>query len=495
MDILIGKGDNPVYLKTEMMNRHGLIAGATGTGKTTTLKVIAERASELGIPVFLPDVKGDLFSLASPGVMNENIKSRVEKIGLDYHTNAYDIEVWDVFGELGHPLRTTISEMGPLLLANLLDLNDTQEGVLNIAFKVADDEGLLLLDLKDLRSMLSYISDNRKDYTTKYGNISTASIGAIQRALLLLENDGADYFFGEPAFDINDLFRKEDGQGIINILNAKVLHQKPRLYTAFMVWLLSELYENLPEVGDQEYPKILFFFDEAHILFQYGSKILIEKLTQVIRLIRSKGVGVFFVTQRPDDIPEEILSQLGNKIQHALRAFTPKDRKMIKQTAENFRENPKFDTAEALTNLESGVALCSVLDGEGMPIVTERALIAPPQSAFDAMPDDEVRALIPGEMDKKYRNMIDRESAFEILDEKLAKKQAEEERIKQEEAIRKEQIKKDQDESRALRQQKRNKSELEKQLGRMTNSALNSMSRSLGTKIMRGILGSIFGGK
>ena len=495
MDILVGKGENPVYLKTEMLNRHGLIAGATGTGKTTTLKLIAEDASDLGIPVFLPDVKGDLFSLSVPNEMNDNVKDRVNKIGLDYSPAAYDIEVWDVFGDLGHPMRTTISEMGPLLLANLLDLNEVQEGILNIAFKVADDEGMPILDLKDLRAMLNYISENRKAYTSTYGNISTASIGAIQRALLLLENDGAEYFFGEPAFEIDDLFRQEGGKGLINILNAKILHQKPRLYTTFMVWLLSELYEHLPEVGDQEYPKIIFFFDEAHLLFQYGSKLLTDKLAQVIRLIRSKGVSVFFVTQRPDDIPDEILAQLGNKFQHALRAFTPKDRKMIKETAQNFRDNPSFDTAETLTNLQSGEALVSTLDADGLPNITEKTLMAPPKSTFDAIDDDSVRALIPGAMDKKYRKMIDRESAFEILEEKLTKIQEEAEAKALAEEKRKEDIRRDQDESRAERQKRRNKSELEKAMGKMANQTIYSMSRTLGNRIMRGILGGIFGGK
>ncbi|MDD7761214.1 MAG: DUF853 family protein [Firmicutes bacterium] len=496
MDILIGKGDEKVYLKSEMINRHGLIAGATGTGKTTTLRVIVEALSELGVPVFLPDVKGDIFSLTKPGDIDENISERINFIGMDFNPRAYDIELWDVFGEMGHPVRTTISEMGPLLLSNLLDLNEVQEGILNIVFRVADDEGLLLLDLKDLKSMLQYVLDNAKELRGKYGNISSASVCAIQRSLLVLENEGADYFFGEPALEIEDIIRQDsEGGGVINILNSKLLHQKPRLYATFMVWILSELYENLPEVGDNELPKLVFFFDEAHILFQYGSKVLIEKLTQVVRLIRSKGVGIFFVTQRPNDIPEEILSQLGNKIQHALRAFTPKDRKAIKETAQNFRDNPNFSTEEVLTNMPSGYALVSTLDADGLPNITEKTMIAPPKSSFEALSANEIRELIPSDMDKKYRNSVDRESAFEILEERILLKKEQDEKLEAEEAKRKEEIRRDQDEARAERQKKRNKSELEKQIGRMTNSALNSMSRTLGNKILRGILGGLIGKK
>ena len=358
-DILIGKGESQVFLKTEMLNRHGLIAGATGTGKTTTLKVIAERASMLGIPVFIPDVKGDLYGLHIAGEENEKINERLNFIGDNsFNFQSFPVQSWDILEDLGVPIRATVSDLGPILLSNLLELNDVQMGILNIAFKVADERGLLILDFKDLKSVLNYISENSNELRAEYGNISPQSVGAINRSLLVLENEGAEKFFGEPALDVNDLIKKTtDGKGVINILNSKVLFQRPKLYTTFLLWFLSEIYELLPEVGDLEIPKMLFFFDEAHLIFSQGSKVLKDKLLQVIKLIRSKGVGVFFVTQSPGDIPEDVLSQLGNKIQHALRAFTPKDRKMIKDTAMNFRENPNLDIESALTNMKSGEAL------------------------------------------------------------------------------------------------------------------------------------------
>lgn len=504
-DILIGKGKNQVFIKSEMLNRHGLIAGATGTGKTTTLKVIAERASMLGIPVFIPDVKGDLYGLHIAGEENEKITERLNFIGDEnFKFQGFPVQSWDILEDFGVPIRATVSDLGPILLSNLLELNDVQTGILNIAFKVADERGLLILDFKDLKSMLNYISEHSKELRAEYGNISPQSVGAINRALLVLENEGAEKFFGEPALDVNDLMKKTpDGKGIINILNSKVLFQRPKLYTTFLLWFLSEIYEILPEVGDLEIPKMLFFFDEAHLIFSQGSKVLKDKLLQVIKLIRSKGVGVFFVTQSPGDIPEDVLSQLGNKIQHALRAFTPKDRKMIKDTAMNFRENPNLDIESALTNMKSGEALVSCLDEKGLPQVTEKALIMPPMSSFDTMSAEDIKAFSNESIImSKYKDMIDRVSAYEVLLEERKRIEAEQEkleqekvRIKEEELSRKEAERIRKEEERLERERKKNRSELEKFGGKVINSMVGTASRKIGNELMRGIFGTLLGKK
>lgn len=504
-DLLIGKGEDKVFIKSNMLNRHGLIAGATGTGKTTTLKVIAELASSIGVAVFIPDIKGDLYSLNKEGELNEKVKERVQKIGIEnYSVKKFPVESWDILDDLGVPIRATISDLGPILLSNLLELNDTQTGVLNIAFKVADERGLLLIDLKDLRSMLNYISENANELRDRYGNISPQSVGAINRALLVLENEGAEKFFGEPALDISDLFKRtSDGYGVINILNAKTLFMRPRLYSTFLLWLLSEIYENLPEVGDSEKPKMLFFFDEAHLLFSNGSDVLKDKLLTVVKLIRSKGVGIFFVTQSPADIPDDVLSQLGNKIQHALRAFTPKDRKMIKETAENFRENPNLDITTTLTNMGSGVALVSTLDESGLPNVTQKTLISPPMSSFETFTEAQIKEIANNSfLISKYKDAIDRESAYELLlkeKEEIKLKEEElkkaKEQEKQNELSRKEEEKRRKEEEKLERAKRRNKSELEKFGGRVLNSMIGTVGRKIGNELVRGIFGNLLGKK
>ena len=386
--MIVGKGDNELYILPHMANRHGLIAGATGTGKTVTLQVLAENFSRLGVPVFLADVKGDLSGLASPGKDHPKIQERINTIDLtDFQFSDSPVCFWDIFGEKGHPVRTTISEMGPLLLSRLLNLNETQTGILTIVFEIADDNGLLLLDLKDLRSMIMYVGDNAREFKTEYGNISRASIGAIQRNLITLENEGGDVFFGEPALNLDDFLQTDqDGNGIINILAADKLIRSPRLYATFLLWLLSELFEQMPEVGDPEKPKLVFFFDEAHLLFKKAPKALLEKVEQVARLIRSKGVGIYFVTQSPLDIPDAVLGQLGNRVQHALRAYTPRDQRSVKAAAQTFRTNPKLDTETVITELGVGEALVSFLDEKGRPKVVERARIRPPFSQMGPIP-------------------------------------------------------------------------------------------------------------
>ncbi|HPC74167.1 MAG TPA: DUF853 family protein, partial [Syntrophales bacterium] len=376
----IAKGAREISILPKMANRHGLIAGATGTGKTVSLRVMAEQFSSIGVPVFMADVKGDLATISQPGGDNPKIIERIKNLKLeDFKFDAYPVVLWDVFGEKGHPLRATISEMGPLLLSRILNLNDTQSGVLNAVFKIADDNGLLLLDLKDLRSMLQFAGDNAARFKTEYGNISTASIGAIQRNLLILDGQGGDKFFGEPALDINDLIQTDSkGRGVVNIVMADRLMQSPSLYATFLLWLLAELFENLPEVGDPPKPKLVFFFDEAHLLFEGVPKALGDKIEQVVRLIRSKGVGVYFVTQNPIDIPDTILGQLGNRVQHALRAFSPKEQKAVKAAAETFRVNPKLNTTKAILELAVGEALISVQDEKGAPTVVEKAWVLPP---------------------------------------------------------------------------------------------------------------------
>ena len=421
----------------KMANRHGLIAGATGTGKTVTLQVMAESFCQAGVPCFMADMKGDLSGISQTGKMSGFIEKRLPEFGIENpEFQPCPVRFYDVFGEQGHPMRATISQMGPLLLSRLLDLNETQDGVLNIVFRIADERGLLILDLKDLRSMLDYVSQHSKEYTTKYGFISTATVGAIQRALLQLENQGANNFFGEPAFDIKDLLQTERGKGIMSVLAADKLMMQPKLYSTFLLWLLSELYSTLPEVGDREYPKLVFFFDEAHMLFDGTSKALLDKIEQVIRLIRSKGVGIYFITQSPTDIPEVILGQLGNRVQHALRAYTPKDQKAVKTAADTFRPNPDFKTDEAIMNLETGEALVSFLDEKGAPSIVERAKILFPLSQIGAISEGQRSDIIKqSDIYGKYDEMVDRESAYEMLikENEAALKEAEAEKAAVEE--------------------------------------------------------------
>lgn len=416
--LYVAHGPNgPISICGKMANRHGLIAGATGTGKTVTLQVLAETFSQAGVPCFMADMKGDLSGISQTGAMSGFIEKRCAEFGITSpEFGSCPVRFFDVFGEQGHPMRTTVSEMGPQLLARLLELNETQTGILNIVFRIADDRGLLLIDMKDLRSMLNYVAENAKQYTAAYGNITAQSVGAIQRALLTLENQGADKFFAEPSFDIFDLLQCEQGKGVMNVLAADKLMLNPKLYSTFLLWLLTELYSTLPEVGDMDLPRLVFFFDEAHMLFNETSKALVDKIEQVVRLIRSKGVGVYFITQSPTDIPEEILGQLGNRVQHALRAFTPKDQKAVKVAAETFRENPSFKTADAIMELGTGEALVSFLDEKGAPSVVERAKILFPLSQIGAVTEGQRGQIInQSRLYGKYDKTVDRESAFEVL--------------------------------------------------------------------------------
>jgi DNA helicase HerA-like ATPase len=416
--ILVGKSDQSYeYLTLGFGNRHGLVTGATGTGKTVTLQLLAEGFSNAGTPVFAADVKGDLAGISLAGDAKPALAKRAQDIGIAYAPDRFPVVFWDVFGEQGHPVRATISEMGPLLVAQLLELNDTQEGVLNIVFRIADEQGLLILDLKDLRAVLQYVADNASSLTTKYGNVAPATIGTIQRRLLVLENQGADKFFGEPALEITDFLKADrDGRGIVNVLAADKLMRSPRLYATFLLWLLSELFEQLPEVGDPEKPKLVFFFDEAHLLFNDAPKELLTAIEQVVRLIRSKGVGVYFVTQNPLDVPETVLGQLGNRVQHALRAFTPREQKAVKAAAETFRQNPSFDTTKTIMELGVGEALVSMLDDKGMPGMVARTQIAPPSSRVGPItPEERQSVLNTSGMRGKYDTTIDRQSAFEVL--------------------------------------------------------------------------------
>jgi DNA helicase HerA-like ATPase len=420
--ILIAKSKIEIHLLPQMANRHGLIAGATGTGKTVTLQRMAQELSRIGVPVFMADVKGDLAGLSQQGEAKGKIKERIDLLKLkDFVFDACPVVLWDTFGVQGHPVRATISEMGPLLLARMLNLNDTQAGVLTLAFKIADDNGLLLLDLKDLRAMLQHVGDNARAFTTQYGNISAASIGAIQRALLTLEHQGAENFFAEPALNISDLIQTDEkGRGVINILAADKLMTAPKLYASFLLWLLAELFEQLPEVGDPEKPKLVFFFDEAHLLFADAPGALLEKIEQVVRLIRSKGVGVYFVTQNPLDIPDTVLSQLGNRVQHALRAFTPRDQKAVKSAATTLRANPKLDVERAITELGVGEALVSMLDEKGRPTIVERAFVVPPGTRIGPITEAERTALMRGSaLAGVYDKVEDRESAYEKLSQRV----------------------------------------------------------------------------
>jgi DNA helicase HerA-like ATPase len=416
--IWLAQSDKNLYLLPSMANRHGLIAGATGTGKTITLKVMAESFSDMGVPVFLADVKGDLSGMCRPGVNTEDMQNRIQRFGIeDWEYRAYPTRFWDIFGEKGIPVRVTVSEMGPTLLGRLLNLTEIQTGVLNIVFRVADEHGLLLLDLKDLRAMLQFVGENRAEFTTMYGNVSAASVGAIQRALLAFEEEGGEQFFGEPELDIRDWMRTGPmGRGYINILSSQRLIQSPKTYATFLLWMMTELFERLPEVGDLDKPRMIFFFDEAHLLFTDAPKALVQKIVQVVKLIRSKGVGIYFISQSPSDIPNDVLAQLSNKVQHALRAYTPAEQKSIRAAAKAFRVNPAFNTETALTELGVGEALVSFLDEKGIPTMVERAKILPPQSMMGIAEDSAVQSVIRSdEFDLKYRDAEDRESAYEVL--------------------------------------------------------------------------------
>ena len=425
--IWMAQSEKNLYLLPKMANRHGIIAGATGTGKTITMKVMAESFSDMGVPVFLCDVKGDLSGMCMSGVMSDNLAERIKGFGIeDFAFKAYPTRFWDIFGEQGHPVRVTVSEMGPTLLGRLFGLTEIQTGVLNIVFRVADDTGLKLLDLKDLRAMLQYVGDNRAEFTTEYGNVSAASIGAIQRALLAFEDEGGDQFFGEPSLDINDWMRTDaSGRGYINILTSKRLIASPLVYSTFLLWMMTELYENLPEVGDPDKPRMIFFFDEAHLLFNDAPKALVQKIVQVVKLIRSKGVGIYFISQSPSDIPNDVLAQLSNRVQHALRAYTPAEQKAVRAAAKAFRVNEKFNTETALSELAVGEALVSFLDEDGIPTIVERARILPPQSLMGEATKSAIDGLINGtELDQKYRESYDRESAYEIITKATAELEA-----------------------------------------------------------------------
>ena len=419
--IFVGKSAKPEYLTLALANRHGLVTGATGTGKTVTLQVLAEGLSRSGVSVFAADIKGDLSGISQPGEAKEAFVSRAKSLGFDYETDQFPVVFWDLFGEQGHPIRATVSEMGPLLLSRLLDLNDVQEGVLNICFRVADEQGLLVLDLKDLRAMLGYVADHAAELTTQYGNVAKQTVGTIQRSLLVLENQGGAKFFGEPALALKDFIRTDrDGRGTVNILAADKLMENPRLYATFLLWLLSELFHELPEVGDLPKPKLCFFFDEAHLLFNEAPKALLDKIEQVVRLIRSKGVGVYFVTQNPLDVPDKVLAQLGNRVQHALRAFTPRDQKAVKAAAETFRPNPNLDTTKVIMELGKGEALVSFLEGNGTPSMVERCTVRPPSARLGPITADERKALIAKSPVKgKYDQAVDSESAYEVLQKRL----------------------------------------------------------------------------
>jgi len=420
--IFIGKGEQPAWLTLGLANRHGLVTGATGTGKTVSLQVMAEGFARAGVPVFAADIKGDLSGISEVGEPRDAILKRASGMGIGFQPDRFSTVFWDVFGEQGHPVRATVSEMGPLLLSRMMDLNDVQEGVLNIAFRVADEQGWLLLDMKDLRAILAFIAEHASELTTQYGNVSKQTVGTIQRQLLVLENQGGDKFFGEPALDLKDFMRTDrDGRGMVNILVADRLMQNPRLYATFLLWMLSELFEQLPEAGDPPKPKLVFFFDEAHLLFDDAPKALMDKIEQVVRLIRSKGVGVYFVTQNPIDVPDKVLAQLGNRVQHALRAFTPRDQKAVAAAAQTFRPNPGLDTAKVITELGKGEALVSFLEGNGVPAMVERVMIRPPTARIGPITPDERKAIMDNSPVKgKYDTTIDSDSAYEELQKRVA---------------------------------------------------------------------------
>ncbi len=520
--IWLAQSNKNLFLLPNMANRHGLIAGATGTGKTITMKVMAESFSDMGVPVFMADVKGDVSGMCMPGADSADMRGRIERFGIEgFEYKPYPTRFWDIFGEQGQPVRVTISDMGPVLLARLLGLTDVQAGVLNIVFKVADEHGLLLLDMKDLRAMLQFVGDNRAEFTTQYGNVSAASIGAIQRALLAFEDEGGEIFFGEPALDIRDWMRTDaDGRGYINILSSARLIQSPKVYGTFLLWMLTELFERLPEVGDLEKPRMIFFFDEAHLLFSDAPKALVQKIVQVVKLIRSKGVGVYFVTQSPSDIPDDVLAQLSNRVQHALRAYTPAEQKAVRAAARAFRVNPAFDTEQTLMELGVGEALVSFLDADGVPGVVERAKILPPQSLMGQADSARMQQLIlADEFELKYRDSVDRESAYEILqqanaeleerrrqeaeeaaaekqrqkDEAAAEKQrqkeevaAEKARLREEAAAEKAKQKAD---AAAQREAEKEAEKRRKTAQRAVTNAVSSVARSVSTNLVNSVLG------
>ncbi len=500
--IYLGKtGEEKVCILPSMANRHGMICGATGTGKTVTLKVLAEAFSDCGVPVFMADVKGDLAGMSLPGMETEDMAARLERFGLrqdGFAFQGYPTNYWDVYAEKGLPLRTTISEMGPLLLSRILGLNQTQEDVLTVVFKIADDEGLLLIDTKDLNSMLQYVSENSKEYSVRYGNIAKVSLGAIQRAMIALDQQGGKLFFGEPALDISDwLATDASGRGFIQVLDCQKLILNPSMYSCFLLWMLSELYENLPEVGDLDRPKLVFFFDEAHLLFDMASKELLQKIEQVVKLIRSKGVGVYFVTQNPSDIPNSVLAQLGNKVQHALHAYTPAEQRGIKAASDSFRTNPAFNTAEALQNLGIGEALVSVLDADGIPTMVQQVKILPPQSQMGAVDDFTREALVnKSPLYHSYIEMEDRDSAYEFLErmrinaeEAIQREIEERERLKQEAAEAKQREK---EELAAQREKEREERKRKTTINTVVGSATGTVGRQIG-KTLGGAVGGSFG--
>ena len=493
--VLIGAAETESRLLGRMANRHGLVAGATGTGKTVTLQTLAEGFSRMGTPVFLADIKGDLAGLSQAGEDKPRIRERVEKIKLtDFTLEASPVVFWDVYGELGHPLRTTISEMGPLLLARLLNLNETQAGVLNIAFRLADEQGLLLLDIKDLRALMQHVAENARELTATYGNVSSASVGAIQRALLTLEEAGGDHLFGEPAITLDDLLQTDPhGRGVINVLAAEKLYHSPRLYATLLLWLLAELFEQLPEAGDPDHPKLVFFFDEAHLLFDDAPKVLLDTIERVVRLIRSKGVGVYFITQNPLDVPLPILGQLGNRVQHALRAFTPRDQKAVKVAAETFRPNPTLNTEEVITQLGVGEALVSCLDEKGTPTPVDRVLVAPPRSRIGPISVDERQKILQrSPVYGVFEKQIDRESAYEILKQRA-------DAIAAETAKAAAQQKADEQEGGGLLDGLfggGGKSNRRQSVGEaLVKSTVRAIGSNLGRQIVRGVLGAIMGGR
>lgn len=491
--ILVAKREaDEFFLLPQMANRHGVVTGATGTGKTVTLQRLAEGFSTRGVPVFMADIKGDLTGVTQAGGGNAKVDARNEQLGITPEFEGFPATLWDVFGKQGHPLRATASEMGPLLLSRLLQLNDTQEGVLTIAFKYADDNGLLLLDLKDLQQLMLFVGENAKDLTLQYGNISTASIGAIQRGLLQIDEQGGDQFFGEPAVQLSDFIQTVGGKGVLNLLAADQLINAPKLYSTFLLWLLSELFESLPEAGDLEKPKLVFFFDEAHLLFADAPQALIDKVEQVVRLIRSKGVGVYFVTQNPADIPEKVLAQLGNRVQHALRAYTPQEQKGVRAAATSFRENPKIDTEKVITELGVGEVLISTLDEKGVPTVVDRAFVVPPVGHIGPITPEQRQQLIANSLVVGvYENALDRESAFEILSKKASEKMEADAAAAAEKEAQKEAAKQAKEERAAARAPDTLIESVTKSVAR---SASSSIGRQIGNTIVRGVLGSIFGG-
>ena len=498
--------EGSIHLTPKMANRHGLIAGATGTGKTVTLKVLAESFSEMGVPVFLADIKGDVSGMCLPGEDSEGFQKPIRnKLGLeiDWKFEGYPIRFWDVYGKKGHPVRTTISEMGPELLSRLLELNDTQTGIMNIIFRVADEQGLLLLDLKDLRSMVQYVGENAAALKTKYGNVSAQSVGAIQRALLRLEDQGGNIFFGEPALEIKDWFAQDEkGYGVINMLHCTELFQSPLLYSTFLLWMLSELYESMPEAGDLDKPKMVFFFDEAHLIFKDAPRSLLDKVEQIVRLIRSKGIGIYFITQLPSDIPDSVLSQLGNKLQHALRAYTPKDQKALKVAAQSFRPNPKLDAEAALSELGTGEVLVSLLDEEGIPGIVQRAYVMPPRSFLGVAEESKRQEIIKASpLDSKYAKTVDRESAYEVLQkraEQAAKEAAEEageEYVPEDETLQ-EEIRRNSRSTgtktkKTTTRRTTTKKEPPSMFEKVAEKAATSFGRSIANALARGILGSL----